>query len=178
MPTRSPTELVLRNAPPGPRDRVGVAAITWEARASFGPYLRALREATRLSLRAASEEIGVSFSYLAKMETGERPNPPTLKVLQRIAKVYGHDLRELMHEAGFRFETPSEVDTLDDDLDTRFARLVTHPMLRPMRMDAAVMELIPPLVKRQWIEFARKLAWHTAGSASAVEDILHPPETP
>lgn len=178
MPTRSPTELVLKNAPPDGTGRTGVAAITWEARPSFGPYLRALREAARLSLRAASDEIGVSFSYLAKMETGERPNPPTLKVLQRVAKVYGRDLRELMHEAGFRFETPSEVDTLDDDLDARFARLVTHPMLRPMRMDPVVMELIPPLVKRQWIEFARKLAWHTAGSASAVEAILHPTVTP
>ena len=177
MPTRSPTELLLRNIPPGP-DASGVAAITWEARASFGPYLRALRDATRMSLRAASDQIGVSFSYLAKMETGERPNPPTLKVLQRMGRVYGRDLRELMHEAGFRFETPSEIDTLDDGLDARFARLVTHPLLRPMRMDPVVIELIPPLVKRQWIEFARKLAWHTAGSADAVEAILNPPETP
>ncbi len=178
MPTRSPTELVLKNAPPDVPGRTGVAAITWEARPSFGPYLRAMRESAQLSLRAAAAAIGVSFSYLAKMETGERPNPPTLKVLQRMGRVYGRDLRELMHEAGFRFETPSEIDTLDDRLDARFARLVTHPLLRPMRMDPVVIELIPPLVKRQWIEFARKLAWHTAGSADAVETILNPPETP
>ena len=154
MPTRSPTELLLKNAAPS-KGRVGVAAITWEARASFGPYLRGLREAARLTLRAASEQIGVSFSYLAKMETGERASPPTLKVLQRMAHVYVRDLRELMHEAGFRFETPLGLDALDDNLDERFVRLVTHPALRPMRMDPGVIEMIPPLVKRQWIEFAR-----------------------
>lgn len=172
MPTRSPTELILKNAPPGAQP-VGFAAVTWEARASFGPYLRGLRDAARLSLRAASEEMAVSFSYLAKLETGERPTPPTLKVLQRIAKVYGRDLREIMHEAGFRFETPSEIDAMEESLDARFLRLVTHPALRPMRMDAVVLELIPPLVKRQWIEFARKLETHLMGSPEEVEAILN-----
>jgi transcriptional regulator with XRE-family HTH domain len=171
MPTRSPTEIILKNAPPGAQP-AGVAALTWEARASFGPYLRGLRDASRLSLRAASETMGVSFSYLAKLETGEKPTPPTLKVLQRIANVYGRDLREMMHEAGFRFETSAEMDAVLDSLDARFLRLVTHPALRPMRMDAVVLELIPPLVKRQWIEFARKLETHLMGSAEEVEAIL------
>ena len=171
MPTRSPTELILKNAPPGAQP-VGFAAVTWDARPSFGPYLRGLRDAARLSLRAASEEMAVSFSYLAKLETGERPTPPTLKVLERIAKAYGRDLREIMHEAGFRFETPSEIDAMEESIDARFLRLVTHPALRPMRMDAIVLELIPPLVKRQWIEFARKLETHLMGSPEEVEAIL------
>jgi transcriptional regulator with XRE-family HTH domain len=172
MPSRSPTEIILKNAPPGAQP-VGVAAVTWEARASFGPYLRGLRDAARLSLRAASEAMAVSFSYLAKLETGERASPPTLKVLQRIAKVYGRDLRELMHEAGFRFETPAEMDAMEESLDARFLRLVTHPALRPMRMDAVVLEMIPPLVKRQWIEFARKLETHLMGSPEEVDAILN-----
>jgi transcriptional regulator with XRE-family HTH domain len=177
MPTRSPTELLLRNIPPGP-GASGIAAINWEARASFGPYLRALRDGTRMSLRAASDQIGVSFSYLAKMETGERSSPPTLKVLQRMARVYGRDLREVMHEAGFRFETPPGADALDENLDERFLRLVTHPALRPMRMDPAVIEMIPPLVKRQWIEFARKLEKRLMGSVEDVNAILAGKETP
>lgn len=172
MPTRSPTEIILKNAPPGAQP-AGVAALTWEARASFGPYLRGLRDAARLSLRAASETMGVSFSYLAKLETGEKPTPPTLKVLQRIANVYGRDLREMMHEAGFRFETPAEMEAMVESLDARFLRLVTHPDLRPMRMDAVVLELIPPLVKRQWIEFARKLETYLLdGPPEEVDDIL------
>lgn len=173
MPTRSPTELILKNVLPGGESVV--AAVTWDARASFGPYLRALRDAARLSLRAASEQIGVSFSYLAKLETGERSSPPTLKVLQRIARAYGRDLREIMHEAGFRFETPR--DELDEKLDERFLRLVTHPKLRPMRMDPGVIEMIPPLLKRQWIEFARKLEKHLLDSDESVADILARKET-
>lgn len=171
MPSRSPTELVLKNASPG-QGRSALAAVTWDARATFGPYLRGLREAARLSLRAASERIGMSFSYLAKLETGERSSPPTLKVLQRMAHAYGRDLRELMHEAGFRLETPPDMDALDESLDDRFIRLVTHPALRPMRMDPGVVEMIPALVKRQWIEFARKLEEHVSGATAEVDAIL------
>ena len=174
MSTRSPTELVLKNARPGQRP-VDFAAVTWESRATFGPYLRGLRETARLSLRAASQDLGVSFSYLAKLETGEKATPPSLKVLGRMAHVYGRDLRELMHEAGFRFETPPEIDALEESLDARFLRLVSHPALRPMRMDPVVVELIPPLVKRQWIEFARKLATDLVGTSEAVDAILARP---
>jgi len=174
MATRSPTELLLKNAPPDAKP-AGLAALTWEQRASFGPYLRGLRDAARLSLRAASEEMGVSFSYLAKLETGEKATPPSLKVLQRIARTYGRDLRELMHEAGFMFETPPEVDAKVESLDAQFLRLVTHPALRPMRMDAVVMEMIPPLVKRQWIEFARKLETHLMGDSEDVDAIVARP---
>ncbi|MES2638085.1 MAG: helix-turn-helix domain-containing protein [Myxococcota bacterium] len=176
MATRSPTELQLKNAPPSPTGPVGVAALMWEARASFGPYLRGLRDAARLSLRAAAEEMGVSFSYLAKLETGEKPTPPSLKVLQRMANLYGRDLRELMHEAGFRFETSPEVEALEESLDARFLRLVTHPELRPMRMDAVIIEMIPPLVKRQWIEFAKKLEKHLLGSSDEVDAIVARPK--
>jgi len=175
MANRSPTELLLKNAPPG-QQPVGVAALMWEARASFGPYLRGLRDAARLSLRAASEEMGVSFSYLAKLETGEKATPPSLKVLQRMANLYGRDLREIMHEAGFSFETSPGVEAAEESLDARFLRLVTHPELRPMRMDAAVMEMIPPLVKRQWIEFAKKLEKHLLGSSEEVDAIVARPK--
>jgi transcriptional regulator with XRE-family HTH domain len=175
MATRSPTELLLKNAPPEASAPAGLAEVTWEARASFGPYLRGLREARRLSLRAASDETGISFSYLAKLETGERLSAPSLKVLQRIARFYGRDLREIMHEAGFRFELPSEIEAQIESLDAQFLRLVTHPALRPMRMDAVVMEMIPPLAKRQWIEFARRLEAHLIGDSETVDAIVARP---
>ena len=66
----------------------------------------------------------------------------------------------------------SDIEAMEESIDARFLRLVTHPALRPMRMDAIVLELIPPLVKRQWIEFARKLETHLMGSAEEVEAIL------
>lgn len=178
MSTRSPTEITLKNPPPGSKP-VGVSNFMWEACTSFGPYLRGLRAAARFSLRAASEEMGVSFSYLAKLETGEKSSPPTLKVLKRIAEVYGRDLREVMHEAGFVFETPEDLDAMEGSLDARFIRLVTFPALRPMRMDAQVIEMIPPLVKRQWIEFARKMAEYLIDSPAEVDAILSSkPEAP
>lgn len=39
-------------------------------------------------------------------------------------------------------------------------------------MDAVVIEMIPPLVKRQWIEFARKLETRLVGNAATVDEIL------
>lgn len=174
--TRSPTELQIKNLPPDAGPPAGVAQVLWEERASFGPYLRGLRDAARLSLRAASDGMGVSFSYLAKMETGEKATPPSMNVLQRLARFYGRDLREVMHEAGFVFELPPEVEARIESLDAQFLRLVTHPELRPMRMDAVVMELIPPLVKRQWIEFARKLENRLVGSSEEVDAIVARPD--
>ncbi len=171
MPLRSPTELILTNAPPA-GTHATVVAVQWTARPSFGPYLRELREAAGLSLRAAADEVGVSFSYLSKMETGERPNPPSMKVLQRIADAYGRDLRELMHEAGFRFETPTEIDTLDENLDERFNRLVMHPLLRPMLMDAGVVAMTPQKLKRQVIELALKLERAVRAGELTVDDVL------
>jgi transcriptional regulator with XRE-family HTH domain len=114
------------------------------------------------------------------LETGEKASPPTLKVLQRIADVYGRDLREIMHEAGFVFETPAELDAIEESLDARFLRLVTHPALRPMRMDALVIEMIPPLVKRQWIEFAQKLEEHLLDMDQEVVNaiLVSKPEAP
>ena len=84
-----------------------------------------------------------------------------------------------MHEAGFVFETPTELDAMEESLDARFLRLVTFPALRPMRMDAQVIEMIPPLVKRQWIEFARKMAEYLIDSPREVDAILSSkPEAP
>ena len=78
------------------------------------------------------------------------------------------------------FETPADLDAMEESLDARFLRLVTHPALRPMRMDALVIEMIPPLVKRQWIEFARKLEEHLLDLDHEVVDAIltSKPETP
>ena len=88
MPTRSPTEIVLKNAPPDAHP-VGVAAITWEKRASFGPYLRGLRDAARFSLRAASEASG----RLIHSPTRSQGRPPSLyavRILPITSVTSGH----------------------------------------------------------------------------------------
>jgi transcriptional regulator with XRE-family HTH domain len=57
--------------------------------APIGPRIRALRDATRLSLRDLAERSGVSAPMLSQVERGE--TSPTLAVAARIAK--GLDLR-------------------------------------------------------------------------------------
>ena len=171
MTQRSPTEMIFRE--PGPDDEpLGMTTLLWERRDTFGPYMRRLRELTGLSLRKASADLGLSYTYLCKLETGAKATPPSIGLMQRMASVYGRDLREVMHEAGFRFETPPEVDQLLDTLDERFRRLVMAPTLRPLRMDDRVIELIPPLVKRQWIDFAQSLEARVLASGAIVNRLL------
>jgi transcriptional regulator with XRE-family HTH domain len=62
---------------------------TLEHPAPIGPRIRALRDATRLSLRDLAERSGVSAPMLSQVERGE--TSPTLAVAARIAK--GLDLR-------------------------------------------------------------------------------------
>lgn len=133
----------------------------WEHRQSFGAYLRQVRQEQGLTLRAASEYLGLSYSYLSKLETGARKSPPSMKALRRIATAYFRDIREVMYEAGFRSELLPDLVKERDTLDARFHRLVSHPGLHPPRMNRTVEECISPLVKSMWIDFALKL-WEAA----------------
>lgn len=156
MTQRTPLDVNFGSIPPNAQ-KLGTAEVLWTHRPTFGPYLRGLRDQAGLSLRAASADLGLSYSYLSKLETGSKSAPPSLKLLQRLADVYCRDLRELMHEAGFTLNTPPEVDARMEGVDERFRRLVLNDAVRPMRMDERVIELIPELVKRQWIDFAYRL---------------------
>lgn len=52
-----------------------------------GEFLRQVREAKGMSLRALAERVGTSFSYLQRLETGGVS--PSLATLARICQVYG-----------------------------------------------------------------------------------------
>jgi HTH-type transcriptional regulator, competence development regulator len=79
---------------------------------SLGAYLRALREAAGLTLRAvaaeciASARCGVSNGYLSLLEQDKvvAPNP---NVLWSLAACYGADYRELMRRAGYPMPDPT-----------------------------------------------------------------------
>jgi transcriptional regulator with XRE-family HTH domain len=66
----------------------------------FGLYLRHLRERCKKSLRQVEQETGVSFSHLAKIESGYRdtPKPDTLRLL---AKSLHTNYTTLMDYAGY-----------------------------------------------------------------------------
>lgn len=62
--------------------------------AQLAARLRKLRKAAGLGMEAAAEKAGLSRILLAKLETGERPNP-TVKTLLLLARAYGVHVREL-----------------------------------------------------------------------------------
>lgn len=66
---------------------------------SFGALVRREREAKEIGLREMAKKIGVSPTYLSKVERDELPPPAEDKVLA-IAKVIGGDPDELLALAG------------------------------------------------------------------------------
>ena len=67
---------------------------------TLGKYLRSLREAAGLTLRAVEEKTGVSNAFLSQLESGKvkQPSPITL---YRLAEVYGVAYGTLMEYAGY-----------------------------------------------------------------------------
>lgn len=148
---------------------VGEVAFYREHHPSFGPYLRQLRLDRGLSLRDASEQLGLTFAKLQKMETGGRFRIDSLSLFGAIADLYSRPRHEVLEAAGIKVLEPEGVaDELDDE--AIFARMVLHPALRPMRMDDRWLEAFSSLQKKQWVEFARRLeAWfHAGGSLASV----------
>jgi len=67
-------------------------------RTKFGSYLKQLRHDRKLTLREVQEQVHVSNAYLSQVESGER-GTPTLKILSKLAKVYGVPVSVLNAEA-------------------------------------------------------------------------------
>ncbi len=65
----------------------------------FGALVRREREAKELGLREMAKMIGVSPTYLSKVERDEFP-PPAEDRVKQIAKVIGYDADELLALAG------------------------------------------------------------------------------
>ena len=161
---------------------VPVGVLDWSQRETFPAYLVSLRKKTGCSLRAAASEMGISYSYLAKLENGDKETPPSLKVLGYIARFYNRELSEVMREAGFNVlpaeeapkgRAPLQLRTLEE----HFERLITHPALKPGRWAPSEQDLIPPLVKRQWTDFARKLEKAIREDDLSVAEVLSGEDT-
>lgn len=68
-------------------------------REKFGALIRREREAKEIGLREMAKKIGVSPTYLSKVERDEFP-PPTEEKARKIAGVLGLDADELLALAG------------------------------------------------------------------------------
>src|SRR6266540_1412080 len=68
-------------------------------RKSFGALVRREREAKEIGLREMAKKIGVSPTYLSKVERDEFP-PPVEDKVRKIADILGRDPDELLALAG------------------------------------------------------------------------------
>src|SRR5215831_21300570 len=68
-------------------------------RKSFGALVRRQREAKEIGLREMAKKIGVSPTYLSKVERAEFP-PPVEDKVRKIAEIIGRDADELLALAG------------------------------------------------------------------------------
>lgn len=66
----------------------------------FGERIRRLRTEQKLGLRSFAKTIGISPTYLSRIETNEEKSPPAEKVIRAIANELGDDFDELMGMAG------------------------------------------------------------------------------
>ena len=76
--------------------KTGEAGMSGE---KFGEFVRREREAKEISLREMAKMIGVSPTYLSKVERDEFP-PPAEDKVKAIAKIIKCDADELMARAG------------------------------------------------------------------------------
>src|SRR5690242_14587547 len=65
----------------------------------FGEFVRRAREAKEIGLREMAKMIGVSPTYLSKVERDEFP-PPAEDKVRKIAEIIGCDADELLARAG------------------------------------------------------------------------------
>ena len=61
----------------------------------FGKMLKQRREEKHLTQAALAGKVGVSQTYIAKLESGDKKNP-TLDLLKKIAKHLGVPVTELL----------------------------------------------------------------------------------
>jgi HTH-type transcriptional regulator, competence development regulator len=70
----------------------------------FGKVLRKLRAERGIGIKKLAPELGVSYSYLSKLENNEVG--PSENMIARVAKYFGYDQNRLLLSAG---KVPSDV---------------------------------------------------------------------
>lgn len=155
MSLRSPKDLGVRN--PDVSVTKHEVAVFWDASAPFGAFLKAIRERKGWTTRRAAEAFGVSQAYITKLENTDRKRAPNSDLLHKIADVYGLDVREVMHEAGYRYDIPPSLD-LKVAVDEAFRRLLNDPRFRPAGFHPDEERYLAPLVKQQFIDLALNVA--------------------
>lgn len=80
----------------------------------FGEYLKQLREDRKMTLRDVEEKAHISNAYLSQVERGER-STPTMKILIKLAEVYGVKVSVLNNKA--EEELKSKIEELKNETE-------------------------------------------------------------
>ena len=72
----------------------------------FGERIRRVRKARGLGLRATAREVGISATFLSRIESGKEDAVPREEVIRKLAELLGENFDELMSLAG---RIPEEV---------------------------------------------------------------------
>ncbi len=89
----------------------------------FGTALKNLRKERRITQRDLAQKVGVDFTYISKIETGAFINPPSVALIEKIAKALDTDAEELILLAKKIPDTLRET-IVDDDLAAAFLRKI------------------------------------------------------
>jgi transcriptional regulator with XRE-family HTH domain len=93
--------------------------------ATFGEFLKGLRDRQRMSLRDVERECGVSNTYLSQIEKGER-SAPSPDILRKLARAYNVPSRYLMEQAGY-LDEPEVTATDEERVDAAFDYVMADP---------------------------------------------------
>lgn len=69
-------------------------------REKLGERLKRIRQERELGLRETAAKVGISSTYLSRIENCQDPTPPKEKVIRDLAAVLEDDFDELMRLAG------------------------------------------------------------------------------
>ena len=155
MGLRSPKDLGLKE--PGPPLTRHDVPVFWDRDSDFGGYLKTVRERKGWTTRDAAARFGVSQAYISKLENQVRKQAPGEDLIGRVAEVYGLDVREVMHEAGYRFDIPRSLE-LKVSVDEAFRRLLNEPRFRPAGFQPDDERFFAPIVKQQIVDLALNVA--------------------
>lgn len=73
---------------------------------TLGSAIRSHRQAARLSIRQLAARVGVHYSLLSRVESGHIAHP-SVETLDRLARVLGCDIGELLAFSGVRLGLPT-----------------------------------------------------------------------
>jgi transcriptional regulator with XRE-family HTH domain len=88
----------------------------------FGERVRRLRTAKKLGLRATANEVGISPTFLSRIETSKEPAMPREEVSRKLALLLDDDFDVLMRLAD-RIATDVKVLLKDDPKMPEFLRM-------------------------------------------------------